>query len=61
MRMSEGVEWTVHCCTVLAMLPAGECLSGARLAEYHAVPAPYLAKHLQALTRAGVLESVSGP
>jgi Rrf2 family protein len=61
MRMSDGVEWTVHCCTVLAMVPPGECLSGARLAEYHAVPAPYLAKHLQALTRAGILESVSGP
>jgi Rrf2 family protein len=61
MRLSEGVEWTVHCCTILAVLPAGECLSGARLAEYHAVPAPYLAKHLQALTRAGILESVPGP
>ena len=38
----------------------GAC-PGARLAEYHAVPGPYLAKHLQALTRAGVLESVPGP
>ena len=61
MRMSEGVEWTVHCCTILAMVPEGHCLSGARLAEYHAVAAPYLAKHLQSLTRAGILESVSGP
>src|SRR4051812_41828323 len=59
--MSEGVEWTVHCCTLLAMIPEGECMAGARLAEYHAVPAPYLAKHLQALTRAGLLESVPGP
>lgn len=60
-RMSEGVEWTVHCCTLLALVPPDRCLSGARLAEYHAVPGPYLAKHLQALTRAGVLESVPGP
>ena len=61
MRLSEGVEWTVHCCVLLSAVPAGECLPGARLAEFHGVPAPYLAKHLQALTRACVLESVPGP
>jgi Rrf2 family protein len=61
MRLSEGVEWTVHCCVLLAAVPGGHCLPGARLAEFHGVPGPYLAKHLQALTRAGVLESVSGP
>jgi Rrf2 family protein len=60
-RLSEGVEWTAHCCALLALVPPGQCLSGARLAEYHAVAGPYLAKHLQALTRAGVLESVPGP
>ena len=36
-------------------------MSAARLAEYHDVPAPYLAKHLQALTRAGVFVAVPGP
>lgn len=51
----------MHCCTVLALLPDGASLSGARLAEFHGVPGPYLTKHLQALTRAGVLISVSGP
>ena len=61
MRLSEGVEWTVHCCTLLATVPPDVCLPTARLAEFHAVPGPYLAKHLQALTRAGVLESVPGP
>jgi Rrf2 family protein len=61
MRLSDGVEWTVHCCVLLSAVPAGECLSGARLAEFHGVPGPYLTKHLQALTRAGVLESVPGP
>ncbi len=60
MRLSEGVEWTVHCCTLLAVIPEGECLPGSRLAEFHGVAGPYLAKHLQALTRAGILESVPG-
>lgn len=60
MRMSEGIEWGIHSATVLAMLPDGHCLSAAKLAGYHGVPAPYLAKHLQAMTRAGVLESVPG-
>jgi Rrf2 family protein len=61
MRLSEGVEWAIHCTTVLAVLPPDRTLSAARLAEYHGVAAPYLAKHLQALVRAGVLESVPGP
>jgi Rrf2 family protein len=61
MRLSEGVEWTVHCCVLLATIPRGATIPGARLAEFHGVPGPYLAKHLQALTRAGVLESVPGP
>lgn len=61
MRMAEGVEWAVHCCTVLAVLPAGDALPAAKLAEFHGVPAAYLAKHLQALTGAGITESVKGP
>jgi Rrf2 family protein len=61
MRMSDGVEWGMHCATVLGALPEGAALSAAQLAEYHGVPAPYFAKHLQALTRAGVFVAVSGP
>jgi Rrf2 family protein len=61
MRLSQGVEWSVHCCTVLAGLPAGESLPAARLAEFHGTPGAYLAKHLQALAAAGILESVQGP
>lgn len=61
MRMSEGIEWALHCCTVLAFLPDDESLPAARLAEFHGVPGPYLAKHLQALTRAGITTSTSGP
>jgi len=60
MRLSEGVEWGLHCCTVLAALPPGTALPASRLAEFHGVPTAYLAKHLQALARAGILESVPG-
>ena len=60
MRMSEGVEWAIHCATVLAVVPSDATLSGARLAEYHGVPTAYLAKTLQALARAGIVESVPG-
>jgi Rrf2 family protein len=61
MRLSDGVEWGVHACTVLASLPADGALPAAKLAEYHGVPSAYLAKHLQSLARAGVLETTKGP
>jgi len=61
MKLSDGVEWGVHVATLLAYLPEGRALTSARLAEYHGVPAAYLAKHLQALSRAEILESVQGP
>lgn len=61
MRMSDGVEWAIHCCTVLAFVPDGRALPAAKLAEFHGVPPAYLAKHLQALVRAGVCDSVPGP
>jgi Rrf2 family protein len=61
MRLSDGVEWGVHACTVLAIVPPDRALPAARLAEFHGVPAAYLAKHLQALARAGVLETTKGP
>ncbi|MEJ7723448.1 MAG: Rrf2 family transcriptional regulator [Ilumatobacteraceae bacterium] len=61
MRLSDGVEWAIHCCTVLAALPAGQALPAAKLAEFHGVPPAYLAKHLQAITGAGITESLPGP
>ena len=61
MKLSEGIEWGLHCATLVALVPPDATLSASRLAEYHGVPAPYLAKHLQALSRAGILESVPGP
>lgn len=59
-RLSEGVEWAVHVCTLLAVIPPERSLPAARLAEYHGVPPAYLAKHLQALSRAGIVEAVAG-
>jgi Rrf2 family protein len=60
MRLSEGVEWTAHCAVLMAALPPGVSLSAKRLAEFHGVPGPYLAKSLQALMRAGIVESSPG-
>ena len=61
MKLSEGVEWGAHCAVLLSVLPAGAALPTGRLAEYHEVPVAYLAKHLQAMSRAGILESTPGP
>jgi Rrf2 family protein len=60
MRLGDGVEWALHCCTVLAVVPPDQALPAAKLAEFHGVPPAYLAKHLQALARAGITESVAG-
>ena len=48
--MADGVEWAVHSCVLLATLPSDGALPAAKLAEYHGVPAAYLAKHLAFLT-----------
>ena len=61
MRLSDGVEWGVHCGVLLGFVAPDGALPTAKLAEYHGVPAAYLAKHLQSLARAGVLETVKGP
>ena len=58
--MSDGVEWALHVCALLAVVPDDKGLTAAKLAEFHGVPGAYLAKHLQALTRAGVFEAVPG-
>jgi Rrf2 family protein len=59
--MSDGVEWALHCCTILAVLPDDQALPASKLAEFHEVPPAYLAKHLQALTAAGITRSLPGP
>jgi len=61
MRLSEGVEWGLHCAVLLAVMPPETALPTSRLAEFHGVPVAYLAKHLQAMSRAGILVAVTGP
>ena len=61
MKLSEGVEWGLHCVTLLAALPPGATLPAKALAEYHGLSETYLAKHLQALASEHILESVPGP
>nr|WP_230416274.1 Rrf2 family transcriptional regulator [Micromonospora tarapacensis] len=56
--MSGGVEWALHCCVVLTT--ATEPVPAARLAELHDVSPSYLAKQLQALSRAGLIAAVQG-
>ena len=58
--MNEGVEWAMHSCVNLSWLP-GEAVTAKRLAAFYNLPTAYLNKQLQALTRAGILTSVSGP
>ncbi len=58
--MSDGVEWALHVASLLAVVPPDRGMTAAKLSEFHGVPGAYLAKHLQALTRAGVFEAVPG-
>jgi Rrf2 family protein len=60
MRISDGVEWAIHLCGVLSAVPAGRGVPGAKLAEFHDLPPAYLAKHLQALSRAGIVTADRG-
>jgi len=57
-KMSAGVEWAVHCCVLLSQ--AEGPVSAQRLAEFHGVSRTYLAKHLQQLSRAGLVTSSEG-
>jgi len=52
------VEWALHCCVVLSQ--AEQPVPSARLAELHGVSKTYLAKHLQALARAGIARPSEG-
>ncbi len=61
MKLSEGVEWGLHCVTALAGLPPGATLPTRSLAHYYGLSETYLSKHLQALTNARIIESVPGP
>jgi Rrf2 family protein len=59
-RLAAGVEWALHCCTVLGALDDGETLAAADLAALYDLPPAYFAKALQALSAAGIVESNRG-
>ncbi len=61
MKLSEGVEWGLHCVSVLAALPQGATLPTRSLAQFHGLSETYLSKHLQALTNARIIKSLPGP
>lgn len=61
MKLSEGVEWGLHCVSLLAVLPSGATLPTRALAQYYGLSETYLSKHLQALTNAHIIESLPGP
>jgi Rrf2 family protein len=61
MKLNEGIEWGLHCLAVLAGLPSGATMPTKTLAEFHGLSESYLAKHLQALSNAQLIESVPGP
>lgn len=61
MVLKNQVEWALHCCALLAGLPADRFLPAKDLAEFHGVPKEYLSKALQALSQAGLVFATLGP
>jgi Rrf2 family protein len=60
MKLSEGVEAAIHCAATLAGVEGDATMPGSALAMQFGLSPSYLLKHLNALTAAGVLESVPG-
>jgi Rrf2 family protein len=61
-KLSEGVEWGLHCTVLLAQAPEGRtAISRRALADHYGLPEAYLAKHLRGLVAAGILHATSGP
>jgi Rrf2 family protein len=61
MKMGQGVESSIHCCALLAALPPDCALRLEKIAEYYDLEVPYLRKHFQALSRAGLVKTTPGP
>ncbi|WP_028936091.1 RrF2 family transcriptional regulator [Pseudonocardia spinosispora] len=61
MKLPASTEWVLHCATTLAQLEPGTSASTSQLSQYYDLPAPYLAKQLKALVKAGVLTATTGP
>ena len=60
MKISEGVEWALHCCLALAWIRAEEPIPTSMLAAKFGLPPAYLSKCLQALAQSGILSSTTG-
>ncbi|MFD2058538.1 RrF2 family transcriptional regulator [Mesorhizobium calcicola] len=61
MKLGEGVEAAIHCAAMLAGVDGDATISGAAMAEAFGLSPSYLLKHLNMLSAARILESVSGP
>jgi Rrf2 family protein len=60
MQLSETVEWGIHACLALAMIPKGSRIPTKALADYHGIKPSYFAKAMQKLVAAGIIKSVEG-
>lgn len=60
MQISKGVEWAAHAAALMIGLPEGRGLKAEALARYHEVPTAYMAKQLQALSKAGIVQTSRG-
>ena len=60
MQISKGVEWACHAAALMTALPNDKTFKAETLARYHDVPAAYMAKQLQALSKAGIVKSSRG-
>jgi len=61
MKHPEGLEWAIHSCSILALMPPEFPLPARLLAEFFDLPEPYLAKQMQKLSVAGIVETRRGP
>jgi Rrf2 family iron-sulfur cluster assembly transcriptional regulator len=61
MIYSRSAEYAIRSCVFLARVPDGKFAMARQIAEKEKIPAHFLAKILQELTRKGLLRSNKGP
>jgi Rrf2 family protein len=60
-KLGEGVEAAIHCAAMLAGVEGNSTMAASAMAEAFGLSPSYLLKHLNMLSAARILESVSGP
>ena len=60
MPLSKGCQYALKTVAYLATLPAGQVCSNGQLSRQTEIPASFLSKILQVLTRSGILDSHRG-